>query len=825
MMANSNRVRVLSRATGGRSAAMTVENPGAGKRVKLRRLALICFRVLSCTVVSLLFHFWPASTYAQAIQTFYVRGLASKCLTFDAKRAVVGGPVFLSACDNGPGQQIGVHETVPKLVNEAARPGPGKIWPVQRYEVVLMARNLCIGAEANVLVNNVPLVLQECANSPAQVFALDGDSIILAANRDLVAQVRSAVPANGTPIVLNYRNLADSEFWTFSATDGSGHPPTDGFVSVSQAKDLCSAVQNARWGMVIQIVPDDLLDVTNVCSTPLEVPGGVTIRGNRKGVLLGPQVSLTSSADGAAVFDFAGDDVRITGLRILGPSRKTDSNQPSSRGIQIWHNRSGSIVDHNDVSNFADTAVDFRGPDSGDGDNKNCQNPLPGVRVLNGRAVRNFVHHNQEDGIGYGIATGQDGYTSIEGNTFVSNRHAIAADGTQMDSYNAVYNLVLSAAPSYERHLLGHDVEHDFDMHGSAGSGSSHVGGIGGRSVLISGNTFLGTNRANFVLRGKACADDQFVNNISEQEQNHAVQWWCAQALCPTPPAWLTINSKFSAPDPTQNLGVGDFDGDGKDDLFLATGTAWYYAPAGNAEWRFLNAQTDTIDNLLFGDFDGDGRTDVFTQHGRDWLVSWGGISPWEKINESDARMSDFVIGDFVGDSRSDVFYASGTQWFVSDGGVGPFVPYAASSYRVSNLRFGDFDGDGKTDVMGVVDNQWMVVYANQDHQWKKLNLNLTNDVQGLVVADFDGNKKADIARIDTASVNNQRVSLQWQVSRDGVGPWTPLLSIPVTYPLAVIGHFDDVRGSDILFWEGNALFIASSGTAALQRQSRQDMR
>ena len=106
---------------------------------------------------------------------------------------------------------------------------------------------------------------------------------------------------------------------------------------------------------------------------------------------------------------------------------------------------------------------------------------------------------------------------------------------------------------------------------------------------------------------------------------------------------------------------MGDFDGDGTQDLFLATGAAWYYAPAGKAEWRYLNAQTDKLDTLLFGDFDADGRTDVFTQHGGNrWDVSWGGASRWETINGSGPLLGNAAIGDFDGDHRADVFYADG---------------------------------------------------------------------------------------------------------------------------------------------------------------------
>lgn len=76
--------------------------------------------------------------------------------------------------------------------------------------------------------------------------------------------------------------------------------------------------------------------------------------------------------------------------------------------------------------------------------------------------------------------------------------------------------------------------------------------------------------------------------------------------------------------------------------MFLATGQAWYFAPAGLVEWRQLSAQTDRIQSLRFGDFDRDGRTDVLTKHGSAIVVSWGGISDWEPINESGHSVNDY---------------------------------------------------------------------------------------------------------------------------------------------------------------------------------------
>src|SRR4029434_9948869 len=60
------------------------------------------------------------------------------------------------------------------------------------------------------------------------------------------------------------------------------------------------------------------------------------------------------------------------------------------------------------------------------------------------------------------------------------------------------------------------------------------------------------------------------------------------------------------------NYGVCDFDGDRRDDLFLATGTTWWYSSAGKREWTFLSAHTEKLHQIGLGDFDGDRRCDVF---------------------------------------------------------------------------------------------------------------------------------------------------------------------------------------------------------------------
>src|SRR5262249_18268905 len=151
-----------------------------------------------------------------------------------------------------------------------------------------------------------------------QVFALDGDSILLASNRNLVAQALNNRGANGTPVGVAPRNLADAEFWDFAAVDGSGRDPTSGFIRASTVSALLNAItqvnqvardnNGAAWGSVIEIadpgVPIELSYNASVFCAPsapyvcsydathdrfnvhnLLIPTGVTVRGDRRKTL------------------------------------------------------------------------------------------------------------------------------------------------------------------------------------------------------------------------------------------------------------------------------------------------------------------------------------------------------------------------------------------------------------------------------------------------------------------------------------------------------------------------------------------------------------
>ena len=889
----------------------------------------IVFTILAGTLTSAQ-HPTPIPPRPPAIDpsTFYLlafngTSLHGKCLDFGSPPQVAGSPVFIFGCNGTVSQQVRVEE-----INA-------------RHEVILHAGSKAIGIR-NPATNRLPgaqlapaaptqfvLELQDPPSTLRpdfgnQIFGLDGDSIILASSHSciaagnsacpqLVVQVENALSANRSPLIVGPRNLAESEFWTFQALDHTDRDPTRGFQRVSTIGDLLKAMnqinqvaqQNngAAWGNVIKIIDTgNAIDLTDYPASydasgahNMSLPTGVTVRGDRRGTLLGPQLlglykPSTPTFPAPTMFYINGHDVRITGLRLQGVTTSTTATIPSTDAITahsgVVSGFVGTAIDHNDISAWTSAGVEIFGDaetKGGPGDGiTTCRvpDPAPADRV---RIDRNFIHHNDEDvGNGYGIVTSYGGIANILGNTFLMNRHSIAGDGSIADQYTAWFNLVLSRAPVYYKEHLGglfktSAVEQTFDMHGAFGG----YGGYAGNEIEVAWNTFLPAESDNFDVRGQSCDVDFFHNNVSTRSNGNAIQVWDASSgqdghYITSSTQFVHIqNNQFSngSPgysDPTIRLGVGNFDGDAVQDLFLATGAAWYYSPAGKAEWRYLNGgKTDRIDSLLLGDFDGDGRTDVIGKNGNDLMISWGGVSDWQKINSTGATIKDLAVGDFDGDGRADLFYGDGTSWYVSSGASGLFKQVQTSSFRVKDLRFGhfttcDFEGRSKTDVMGIVAGKWQVSCGATGY-WTPLPVSLTSSIDGLIVADFDGNGHSDIAIFSDPFVvapsdgSVDVTNWNWAISHDAAAGWTyhdimPTTQGPEPCPLAfatyqlpplpqqpqqpltasasslfaAVGRFAGNAGADILLWGStfaNNFCIVPGGTGPAVRQSRQDMR
>lgn len=615
-------------------------------------------------------------------------------------------------------------------------------------------------------------------------------------------------------------------------------------------------------------IPDgvaiNLIDIAD--NLPLHIKARVTLQSTRgalrSGALLylDDYAAITKAVHAAnleygTVFRVTGQDVQIRNLRLRGPSGATSDVGdacglpfgavcPRLMAIEANTEYDTWIAD-NEIFDWPGAAVRVRGG----GDVNECPSPsvAPEEHVS---IVRNYIHHNQRAGLGYGVSVFDGGSALIQGNTFDWNRHSVADDGSATSGYSARYNYVLSGGSRYGGLLTykGSYTQH-FDMHGDDAFGDDSdtndgYGGNGGNVVEIIGNTVHGEQRYGTVLgigghtrsvywlRGDPCTPTELRDNIlvhdDEDEAVRADEGWGGAGQV------SFANNEFDT-DTSWSLEVGDFDRDGRDDIFQATGAAWYYSSGGRTEWRLLQSgRGEDIEQLRFGDFDGDGDTDVFTTADGEWRVSRGGTEAWEQVYTSAFRIGDLRFGDFDGDGTTDAFRASGATWYYYPGAVGEPVPLASSAYLVDELRFGDFDGDGTTDVFGIEGSKWSVSYGGAS-RWQPLNDLLTSDLASLVLADFDGNGRSDVAQSRLLYPS----TIEWRVSWDGVSDWAELHTFTggswARLKENWIGEFDSSAGADALRYEAvdspvgpieGVYFMRSSGCSEpYKRHSLHEMR
>ena len=276
---------------------------------------------------------------------------------------------------------------------------------------------------------------------------------------------------------------------------GYGQVFTKGDFQARTVEELAAALKKARAGQTVFVPGDAELDCTDLIFVEnfhIEIPAGVTLAGDRG--YRGSAGALIYSDNYATkpLVRILGPGVRITGLRLRGPDPKrhlehhkrsfeTDRKDgkkpheyyyllPMSVGIQTEF---GSLeVDNCELSGWSVSAVSLAA-----GENHHIHH--------------SYIHHNQLNGLGYGISHGNIGTISslIECNLFDFNRHSIAGTGAPGNRYEARDNVE-----------LGESLNHNFDMHG--GRDRQDGTDIAGDRILIHHNTFLGTGVRAVVIRG-----------------------------------------------------------------------------------------------------------------------------------------------------------------------------------------------------------------------------------------------------------------------------------------------------------------------------------
>jgi hypothetical protein len=243
--------------------------------------------------------------------------------------------------------------------------------------------------------------------------------------------------------------------------------------------------------------------------------------------------------------------------------------------------------------------------------------------------------------------------------------------------------------------------------------------------------------------------------------------------------------------DPSMELATGHFDGDGRADVFVATGTAWFYSRGGIRPWEFLHASNKRTQELGFADIDNDGITDVLYRDGNGNLgYLKSGTAALVNFTTVPVPIKDLRFGDFDGDGKTDVtvYRPSNGVWYVLASSTN-FTTFTAYQWGASTdvPVPGDFDGDGKTDiaVYRPSNGVWYILRSSNGYNpalYAAYQWGASTDIP--VPGDYDGDGKTDVAvyrpangtwYILQSSTNyTMFVAYQWGASTD-----TPVLERP----------------------------------------------
>lgn len=186
------------------------------------------------------------------------------------------------------------------------------------------------------------------------------------------------------------------------------------------------------------------------------------------------------------------------------------------------------------------------------------------------------------------------------------------------------------------------------------------------------------------------------------------------------------------------NIFVGDFNGDGLDDVMAradSDGTFWLAQSTGNSftnsYWgRFTSSVEWTT--MLSLDLNGDGREDISARAADGtW---WSGVSTGSSLVNShwgkwspNVEWSDISVGDFNGDGLEDIAgRGNNAYWWVSESTGTSFASQYWATWTISvtweDVSVGDYDGDGRDDIAGRANGQWWIAISNgsgfSNHYW-----------------------------------------------------------------------------------------------------------
>jgi hypothetical protein len=279
-----------------------------------------------------------------------------------------------------------------------------------------------------------------------------------------------------------------------------------------------------------------------------------------------------------------------------------------------------------------------------------------------------------------------------------------------------------------------------------------------------------------------------------------------------------------------------DFNGDGKTDLFWrsrVTGESSLWLIDGTtlttAKFQSPLKSSDGWQEPQSGDFNGDGKTDLYwrnlqTGQNRLWLID--GLDVKQVIDLPDQGFSNiYRLGDFNGDGKSDFLWydtATGrsTVWLMDGGQIQASSEVKLPSTDVvvaidPNWRpdIADFNGDGKSDLFwrNEQSGDKMVWIFNGTALTQFAMLDLPNSGGIIELIDYNGDGKTDL-------FNRQRLTGQnsvWLWSDDPLKPQEQKVILPATGGDSryVFGDYNGDGKTDIVWQTTETTDLWQTGT------------
>lgn len=197
-------------------------------------------------------------------------------------------------------------------------------------------------------------------------------------------------------------------------------------------------------------------------------------------------------------------------------------------------------------------------------------------------------------------------------------------------------------------------------------------------------------------------------------------------------------------------IDAADIDGDGDNDLAIASGSVHLYLNDGSGSFTSSGSYGENAEEVFFADIDQDGDIDIvqgwpYWEYGRGFSVykndGTGIFSGPSSSAWVDVHPKALILQEHDGDGDNDVIVSqSGSIWVMENNGVGGFgaqVSYGTGSGSSAHELCGaDFNGDGNLDV----------ATANESHDNVSI---LINQGSAYTVNCGDVNSTGDVNLLD----------------------------------------------------------------------------